>query len=332
MKMKIGIAVLISLLFLSGCGASKARVEIKEKALPTWYLQPPVSSDQVLYGVGEGRNKQDALSNALSSLLATLSVSISSKYSAKSVVHEGRVNSKDARYVNETESEVKKIRISNYHIVKSASLGFRKYAVLVAVDRMKFFKSLQSELDQEFMEVDAWQRDAKNENALAQLHFYNSVLTKMQDIRNRVIVMSVLNENFHGEKYLAKYEQLRSKRESLLQKITFWVEADMRSLATPIERGLTQERFHIKKINSVYHFTVVIRTSIQKAQSYGFYIARSEISIVTKAQNKAVIATNILHITGQSSQSFAIAKQDIVKKLNRLVKKEGIAKILNLDI
>lgn len=330
--MKLFSLFLAALFFLSGCGNSKERVVVKEKSLPSWYIKPPVSNDSVMYGVGEGKDKKEALSNALSALLATLSVSISSKYSAKSVIREGQINTQDATYINETQSEVKKIRISNYEVIESAALGFKRYAVLVRVDREKFFTSLKKEIDQEFETVAAWEKRAAQKNALEQLKFYNDAISKLSDLQNRLLVMSVLNEQFSSKRYLQKYEALIEKRDHLLAKITFWIKADYKDLAAPIAKGLSKKQIKIKNSNNSWHFTVVIKSNIQKANSYGFYIARAQINIMTKDSKGNVLATNSLNITGQSSQSFSIAKQDIAKKLNKLVDKEGIAKILNLDI
>jgi hypothetical protein len=330
--MKLLYIIFSIILFVSGCGNSKERVVVKEKALPTWYMQPPASNAENIYSVGEGKDKQEALSNALSALLATLSVSISSKYSAKSIVREGSINSSDATYVNETQSEVKKIRISSYELLESAQLGFKRYAVLVKVDRMKFFKTLQKEIDQEFALIASWERNRAAKNALKQLSFYEKVLQRLSDLQNRLIVMSVLNEHFESQPYLQKYEKLLTKRDKLLQRITFWVESDYKPLKAPIERGLSSKKFKIKNLHNADHFNIIVHSNIQRANSYGFYIARAQINIVTKDNQGNILATNSLNITGQSSQSYAIAKQDIAKKLNKLIEKEGIGKLLNLNI
>ena len=319
-------------LLLTACGNSKERVVVKERTLPAWYLKPPQSNSKEMYGIGEGKDKQEALSNALSSLLATLSVSISSNYSAKSVIKEGRINSNDATYVNEVHSEVKKIRISSYEVMQTQKLGFKKYAVLVKVDRAKFFKSLQNEIDQEFALINSWEKRKAKKSALDTLSFYNKALNNLSDLQNRLLVMSVLNENFNTKPYLQKYEQLFSKREKLLKSITFWVDANYKPLITPITKGLSAKEFRIKNQRSKNHFNISIKSSMQKANAYGFYIIRAAINITTKDNYGNRLATNLINITGQSSQSYAIAKQDVAKKLSKLVDKEGIAKILNINI
>lgn len=105
------------LLFLSGCGADKRVVIAKKKEIPSWYEHPPKSSSSELYAVGSGRDKQTAITDALTQMVSTLSVSVSSKFSAKTVVREGSVNSSSGVYIDESTSEVKNIRISNMNFL-----------------------------------------------------------------------------------------------------------------------------------------------------------------------------------------------------------------------
>jgi len=74
------------------------------------------------------------------------------------------------------------------------------------------------------------------------------------------------------------------------------------------------------------HFDIYIQTKIQKANAYGFTLARAEISLITKDYKKRVLASNVLHLIGQSSQGYAIAKQNLVKRLNDLITKKGNCK------
>ncbi len=80
------------------------------------------------------------------------------------------------------------------------------------------------------------------------------------------------------------------------------------------------------------HFDIYIKVKIQKANAYGFSLARSEISFVIKDYKGEVLASNVIHLTGQSSQGYAIAKQNLVKRLKKRIQKEGISKLLNIGI
>jgi len=324
--------LMAAMLLLSACGTSK-RVVVKQKELPSWYTQPPLSTEQVLYAIGEGKEKQEAITNALSLLLSTLNVSISSKYSAKTVVKEGtHQNSSDATYTNETESEVKKISITNYELLKSEKLGFKHFAVLVKVDKEKLFNGLKRELEQKFQLIESEEKNLQSKNALAQLQFYKKSLTSLQTLPNTLAVMSTVKPSFNTASFLNRYKNLQRKHDKLLQSISFWVESNFKALASPIAKGISAKKLIIKQRNDSKHFRVYLYADIKRATAYGFTLARANISIKTKDAKGNVIAENSLNLVGQSSQGYSIAKQDLVKKLNRLIKKEGIAKVLNLDI
>jgi PBP1b-binding outer membrane lipoprotein LpoB len=57
--MKLYVLSIILLLIFSGCtGKPKPMIEVKQKALPTWIMNPPKSDSSALYGVGEGKDKK----------------------------------------------------------------------------------------------------------------------------------------------------------------------------------------------------------------------------------------------------------------------------------
>ncbi len=329
---KVLLILMAAVLLMSGCGSSK-RVVVKPKELPGWYMHPPLSTDTVLYGVGDGKAKQEAISNALTLILSTLNVSISSKYSAKNIVKEGTYhNSSDSTYINETHSEVKKISVSNYEVMQSEQLGWKHYAVLVKVDKAKFFQGLYKELEQKFQLIENQEKNLAMKNALEQLAFYKKSLESFKNLQNILAVMSVLQPSFEAAKFVNRYESLQHKYDKLLHSISFWVQADYKPLASPVAKGLSAKKFRIKQLRNKNHFTVFVHADIKRASAYGFSLARANITIKTKDIHANVIAENSLNLVGQSSQGYSIAKQDLVKKLNKLIEKEGIAKVLNLDI
>ena len=328
---KINIVVLIIGLLFLGC-ASKQKVVVSKKEAPSWLIHPPKSNNFELFALGEGENKQDALNNALTFMVSTLSVSVSSSFSAKTVVKEGSINSSDATYVNQTQSDVKRIRISDYEILHEEKLGFKKYVVLIKANKKKLFQGLKNEIDQKFEIYENNEKNIQNSNALKQLSSYKKMIKTFAYIKNSLIVMKVLNENFNQKKYLEKMNSINKKYQYLLQNISFWVYSNVESLSKPIIAGLTKQKFIVKKSKSKMHFNIYIKAKIKKANAYGFTLARSEVSFTTKDYANRVLASNVVHIVGQSSQGYAIAKQNLVKRLNALVKKEGIAKMLNINI
>ena len=102
---------LILVFILGGCGATKEPKIVIKQELPGWYQNPPLSNSATLYAIGEGKNKEEAIANALNYMASTLSISISSSYNAKTTVREGSVSSHEGVYKSDISSDVKKIRI-----------------------------------------------------------------------------------------------------------------------------------------------------------------------------------------------------------------------------
>lgn len=330
--MKIFSLILLVLgLLLSGC-ASKQKVVVAKKELPAWYMHPPESDAYELFALGEGENQQDAINNALRLIASTLSVSISSSFRAKTVVKEGSVNSSDATYINKIQSDVQKIRISEYEILHVKKLGFKRYAAVVKVNKQKLFQGLKNEIDQKF---EIYKNDMKNIqrlDALKQLAYYKNMKKSFGYIKNALLVMKVLNKGFDDKKYLTVMNEINAKHQYLLEHISFWVITNIQSLSKPVISALTKQKFIVKNLKSKMHFDIYINAKIQKANAYGFSLARSEISFVTKDYKGEILASNVIHVTGQSSQGYAIAKQNLVKRLKKLIEKEGILKLLNIGI
>jgi len=331
--MKISLVLILILLSFSSCGSSQ-RVTVKEKSLPEWYLQPLKSNDRELYALGEGKDKKEAITKALSFLAETLSVSISSTYRAKTVVKEGSHFSKDSSYESDIKSEVKTIRISHYLVVEEKSLGFKRYAVLIKVDKNKLFLSMKKELDQEFFVLKEGEKEVKNSNALQELAFLAKQKSNFKNLENKLLVMGVLNEAFNTHTYIQKRERLKDEYNRVLHSISFEVRADSNSkgLLGVLSKGLSAKGFKISKSSDENHFIVSINAEILKTKAYGFTLARSEIKFTTKNSEGSIVGSNSINLVGQSSQGFGVAKQNLSVQLNDLMQKEGVGKLLNLPI
>jgi len=327
--------VLITLSFgFSGCGSTKNEIKPVSNKMPSWYTHPPLSTATVLYALGEGKDKKEAIAEALNYMSSTLSVSISSSYNAKTVVKEGRINSSDGTYKSDIQSDVKEIRISNYELVNAKQLGFKHYAVVIKANKRKLFESMNQELKQKFALIKSKEKSLASANALSKLSFYKDTQNSLESLPNTLIVMNVLNNLFEGDEYIRETQILGSKYQELVQNISFWVTStkNIDNLKAPIMKALSAKSLKVKQLNSPRHFNIILQGKLEEAHSYGFSLARAEITIVTKDSKGTVIGSNALNIVGQSSQGYNIAKQNLSYKLNALIQKEGIAKVLGLDI
>lgn len=325
--------VSIGVLF-SACGTQKRVVVAKKKEIPSWYKTPPMSTAHTLYAVGIGSNKKDAIADALTQMISTLSVEVSSVYTSKTVAKDGKDESFEGTYTKEMQSVVKPIRISNYELLEAKNLGFKNYAVLIQSNKQKLFKSMLQELKQDFKILSSKESVVVHENALKQLHFYKNALISLKLLPNKLLIMQELDASFDSSAYLKKFNEFNYKYDKLHSRISFTLSAnqDALNLKAPIASALSAKKFKIATLRGKNHFRIYIKANIHKANSYGFTLARSSIKVTTKDYKGVVIASNSFDIVGQSSQGYAIAKENVALKLRMMIKKEGIEKLLGLSI
>jgi len=320
----------LALFFLTACGGSKPLVVAPKKTLPTWYTAPQKTTQMTLYAVGEGRDKKNAIANALSMMISTLSVSIESKYNSKTIEHHGLTNSYQTTNFSDVSADISRVRISNYELQHAQSMGFNNYIVAIKADKQKLFDSMQRDVKRALNVVDARHRNSVEYNAIKQLNLYKKSLIELEDIPNTLNIMSVLNPSFTAKAYMDEIQEVQTNYSNLLSKITFSVESNTnaQNLKAPLHSGLNAKKLQVKRTKGKYHFRVKVSSKTEKASSYGFTLARSAITLTTKDYKGHIIASNKLNITGQSIQGYAIAKENVAIKLKALIEKEGIDKVL----
>ena len=321
----------LALLFLSACGASKPLVVAPKKTLPTWYKIPQKTTDKTLYAIGEGSDKKEAIANALSMMLSTLSISVESKYNSKTVEHQGLKNSYQTTNSSDVSAHVAKVRISNYELLHAQSMRFRNYIVEIKSDKEKLFKSMHSDVKSALNVVHKRHSSSSlNYNAIKQLNLYKKSQKELVNIPNTLTIMKELQPSFNTEVYRDKIQSIGAKQTALLSKITFSIESnrDAKNLKAPILSGLSAKKLQVKRNSGKYHFKIKLNSKVQKANSYGFDLARCAISITTQDYKGNIIASNKLNITGQSTQSYEIAKENVAIQLNAIIQNEGIEKVL----
>lgn len=328
----ISFTVVLSLFF--GCSSSKEIDIAPKKSLPAWYTNPPQTSSQILYVTGEGASKEEAVANALSMMASTLSVSIASQFNSKKVVKEGLQNSIDTIVSNEVQSDVKKIRIASYEILNSNEIGFKKHIVLIKSDKQKLFLSFQNEIEQRFAMIESDIRVSKKHSLLSELKSYKKAHESMQEIPHILSIMNVLNGSFNSKEYMDTMDKIEGEYSALLASLSFDIRCDEESknLQAHIRDALISKNLQIKDGSGDRHFSLSVISDIQKASSYGFIIVRSVIEVTLKDSKGSILSNKKLNITAQSAQSYEIAKEGIAIKFGEMIKKEGMLKIVDLEL
>ncbi|MGB5966002.1 MAG: LPP20 family lipoprotein [Sulfurimonadaceae bacterium] len=331
--MKTLLTLLAITLLFTGCGADKEPMVTAPKAMPSWYTNPPQSNNQYLYEVAEGADKKEAIAHALDLMVSTLSITIASEYKSHTTARSGAINSYQQDVDNIIQTSVKAIRISNYSVVESTEQGFRRYLVLIKSDKAQLFKSLRRELDEKITLLESQESNIQTKNVVEQLRFYKRANSDFAGIEQTLNVMNVLNKDFDSTPYIQTTSHYKKSYDDLRAKITFGFKAnsDAMNLIEPIKAGLSAKQLLIQERDDDYHLRIVILAKVDTAHSMGFDLARTAINLSTKDHLGTTIGSNKLNINGQSTQGYAIAKENVAIKLNRLIEKEGIESVLGLS-
>ncbi len=328
---RLALSLFLVLFLFYGC-SSKKRIISLQKELPIWYQNPMQTTSATLYTVAEGESKSDAIANALSEILSSLSISISSDFHTKTLVKEGYFESIQTTSSSDIRTQVQKIRINNYEVIHSDNFSFKRYLVAIKIDKKSLSQGLHQDLDTKFKL--AQNKMAKNYHAIKELSVYKNSIKSLDDIHATLALLHSLNPKFNDTTYIQKLQKIQNKYDVLLSKISFSIHSntDAKNLKSSLRKALSSKKYKIKNAKDKNHFSIYINSKTLIASSYGFNLARVAISITVKDYKGVIVGSNKLHITGQSTQGNKIAKENVAVKLNTLIHKEGISKIIGLDI
>jgi hypothetical protein len=321
-----------ALLFLNGCAAQKNAAVHGPKPLPSWYTNPPQSSEQFLYEIAEGVDRQDAVTRALNLMASTFSVTIASQYKSRTTERSGGIESYRQDVENTVQADVEPVRISNYQLLESAQQSFRRHLVLIQSDKTQLFESLRKELNEKIALLESREESVRSKNVIEQLRFYREADSDFASIGHTLNVMHALNSRFDSAPYIQAANRYKNGYSDLRSKITFGLHANAQgdNLVGAIKAGLSAEKLLIEERDDSYHLRILIDAKIEKAESMGFDLARTAVSLTTQDHLGTTVGSNKLNITGQSTQGYAIAKENVAVKLKHLIDKEGIESILGL--
>jgi len=323
-------------LFLTACGeAPKPTVSIEEKHAPQWFVNPPQSTSSTLYSIGEGENREDALSDALNSMISTLSISIQSQFqsSSKTTNNDG-VETFSKQTKNNIVANVKELRITNYKILNAEKLAFDRYIILISANKSDIFNSIKDEIDKKLTLLESQEAVELKNNALEQLKFYKNASAEAKNLVYKSVILKVLDPSFNDNYIIAKVAHYKNSYTKIRSKISFSIKNNRtaNNLVPVVKDALNSNGLKISSTANKYHFNLYISSHINYSYAYGFIIARSALTITVKDYKKHTISTKKLNITGQSTQSKKIAKEDIAYKLSNLIKKNGIQTIIDIAL
>ena len=329
------IASLLMLVMLDGCGGKKAEPPVYEKhTLPQWYLTPPKNSAEYLYGVGEGVDHDEAVKHALVNMTSKFGITVASHYESSS-----RFSQRYREYYSKTirqdlQSEVESIHINNYETLEVKKIRYNRYIALIRSEKTGFVHGLIDSLDRQAKNIKAREKQILDSGVISRYNFYTEAVRKLESTFSTLVVLNTLSDTFDDNPYLQLVAEMHKKLRALKNTMTFSINGDRDSLGfmEVIRTALTDHQIKIDAVEDKNHLSVYLSTTVGNSVSYGFYIAKTVLLVTVKDYQGRTVGGNRLNINGQATQGDSAALENASKKLQNMIQKEGLAKVLGVDL
>lgn len=298
MKTKTYLFVSVSLLFVvlfAGCSKQPKPTNQRPSSMPSWYLNPPLSNGLYMYGTAIGKDKTDAVNNALSSIVSTLSVNIKSSYNSKIKEHNYYTNTK---IINRVEAKTSLININNYTIIKAVKTGYKRITVLVRVNKQKFVNGLISQLNSQKKDIDIRYDALVSKDSLER---YNTLVKLMALTKKMRRTLSIVDElspyatkKFDRLSYLSDIIRVQQRYISQKSALNFFIISDKKAYGykEALKNYISQQGFNVSKVKTKNSVSIKISLSYTVYNSRYMNIAVVKV-LLTEYENS-------LHVGGKS--------------------------------
>ncbi len=318
---------LVTILFFAACGGSKAPQVI---SYPSWYLAPPANNGASLYGVGDGRNLDEAKTSALNAIAASLSTTVSSEFK-KSESTQSFNGSEKAYHsaLNTIKAQVKEIEFSDYRIIQNQVISDR-VLLLVEVSRARLFQQQKEKLNRFSQELSQEQKEISRQSPLQKALLYSKQIAKTQKLQSMALLSKTINADFDTSPYFKQASDIKQAKHDTLNTIRVFVSADKQAsvFIDTLKEGLNKAG--IKTVSNRAETNIHIKNDFQLDEIYGFKIAKARLSFSTKDAREKTIATSSFNLSGKSRYDYEKAKANAAQALSKKIDEEGIYTLLGI--
>ena len=316
---------ILILIFFIGCVGSNQPDPLD---YPSWYLNPPINNGSHLYGVGEGKDINEAKASALSAVAASLSVTISSEF--KKNESSSSFNGKENAYrsaINTVKSEIKKIEFNDFQIIQNQVIS-DKILVLVEVSRIKLFYTQKEQLQRVSDELKREEANILSYSPLKQAYLYTQSINKSQKLQSLALLCKTVNPDFNTQPYFDQASGIKQKQEVILATAKVAV-SGAKIYIDALKEGLNKAG--IKTVSSGANAHIRLKNSFQTDDIYGFKIAKATLSLSTLDEKNRTIATQTITLNGKSRYDYEKAQQNTVQAFSKKIETDGIFAILGIQ-
>jgi hypothetical protein len=328
-------ALAIASAVLVGCGGSKpAPLIVKDKALPAWFTNPKQNDASYIYAVAGGKSDEEAKAKALAAMIAKLSVNVQSSFEKNSVVNRhGRNSTSKETLTSNIKTEVGKIGISNYEVVKSEKLGYKNHVAMVQASKAKLVATLKKSLKAKMSALDIKVNALASQDILKQLFSYKQAHEEATGLTTEIMVTGELDKGFDVNKNLNYINSIYTKYLDAKNNVRFYVAVGKNgaTFADKIKNALAQE-YTVSNSKSGATITIHCSSTLhQENTGLGFALANMNVKIDVMAKGKK-IGGNVVLVKDRAKNSKKATLARGALSFGKEIKEKGIINILGIKL
>jgi hypothetical protein len=309
-KMFFKIVFLVLAVFiLTGCGgasvspSAKSSVVHKQKR-PAWVDGVlPNDTQRYMYGLGIESNRQKAIKAALSDMVAKLGTTIESNYESSDVVINNSYSTSKVK--NQIKTQIAKIKINNYEVVKSHKISYREFAVMVRSDKRKLLNGLKEALKEHKRELEQKRKMLRGSDALTRYNKTKELSKEAKEMFAEVLIISQLDAGFDKNKEIKYINSIEDEALQEQKNLKFYIHGDRKTkkFAQIIKNYLAKNSY---VVSNSKRGAVDIKLSMKEYVRSGIAVLTLDVNIFDKAN----------HIGGKSviiKERYNGSKQSVYK-------------------
>lgn len=301
--------------FLSSCISSNLN------KYPQWYLTPPANDGEYIYGVGEGADPEESRQAALSDAASRLQTSVSSKF--ESAYQEDNLGS-SSTISQKISAKGAQISFNNYKVVKSESLQ-NSYVTLVSIEKRRLIDEYTNELKQI---IDKMMKLANIQGSkfMKRINIAKALEIGTMHIQKAKILNSI-DSSTTGKEFISYTYVLDDSLSKINQTITIKIQSSNKNIEDIFHYAITKEGIATGNSGA----KIIIDDSWQSSFANGINIVKLSLRInVYDGSN--IVGSNLIESSYSSLSGVEIAKSGCIKKIKDMIEKDGVMKIIGLNI
>jgi len=277
--------ITIVLIFNACAGSNLSTPTLPSKETPAWVSSPPPNDNKIfMYGMSIEEDRDLAIKAALSDMIAKLGTTIESTYESDQEV-QGSYSSLLVK--NKIKSNISKIKINNYKVIKSHKVSYREFAVLIETNKKKLADGLKDELALEKKNISQKYDSLKNSDALTMFNTKKELSLRAKELMPLILMIAELDVSFNKSKNLEFVYQKKKEFLSESKKLKFYITGNKKSnkFISIIKNHLASKGFNISNSKkNALHIKINTTDNINRSHYLDIAVLNLELSVYDKSK------------------------------------------------